>query len=137
MKTIQFKINGEPFGWQRIGADTRGNRPRFFTKEDSKFYANMVANAAFAAHKEKPHAGPVAVWVTAIHSRPKSNKDWAPWNRKPDGDNIAKIILDAMNKIVYNDDRQVIDLRVEKKFVSAAVPRPCTHICVKLMGKTQ
>jgi Holliday junction resolvase RusA-like endonuclease len=34
--------------------------------------------------------------------------------KKPDADNLAKAILDALNGIVYHDDSQVVDLRVRK-----------------------
>ena len=33
---------------------------------------------------------------------------------KPDLDNIAKIVCDALNKVAYYDDNQVIDLHVTK-----------------------
>ena len=36
--------------------------------------------------------------------------------RKPDLDNIAKIYLDAMNGVVYPDDRMVTSLTVMKVF---------------------
>ena len=36
--------------------------------------------------------------------------------RKPDIDNIAKSILDAMNKFVIKDDNQVSKISVEKKY---------------------
>ena len=36
--------------------------------------------------------------------------------RKPDIDNIAKSILDAMNKFVFKDDNQVSKLLIEKKY---------------------
>ena len=35
---------------------------------------------------------------------------------KPDVDNCAKAILDALNGVCYLDDRQVVDLRVEKYY---------------------
>ena len=35
--------------------------------------------------------------------------------KKPDIDNIAKIILDALNKIAYKDDARVIELVVKKE----------------------
>ena len=35
---------------------------------------------------------------------------------KPDGDNIAKIILDSLNKLAFNDDNQVVKLVVEKRY---------------------
>lgn len=36
--------------------------------------------------------------------------------KKPDVDNIAKIILDSLNKIAYDDDVQVTDLIVRKRW---------------------
>ena len=36
--------------------------------------------------------------------------------KKPDVDNIAKSILDAMNGFVFKDDNQVSKISVEKKF---------------------
>ena len=36
--------------------------------------------------------------------------------KKPDVDNIAKIILDALNKVAYDDDKQVIELTVLKRY---------------------
>ena len=35
---------------------------------------------------------------------------------KPDDDNIAKIVLDACNGIVYLDDKQAVDLIVRKRY---------------------
>jgi Holliday junction resolvase RusA-like endonuclease len=34
--------------------------------------------------------------------------------KKPDADNIAKIICDALNGIAYRDDTQIISLKVLK-----------------------
>lgn len=36
--------------------------------------------------------------------------------KKPDIDNIVKIILDALNKIAFKDDNQITKLDVEKKY---------------------
>ena len=36
--------------------------------------------------------------------------------KKPDVDNIAKSILDAMNQFVFKDDNQVSKISVEKRF---------------------
>ena len=35
---------------------------------------------------------------------------------KPDADNIAKIICDALNNIAYKDDTQIIELTVVKRY---------------------
>ena len=37
-------------------------------------------------------------------------------NKKPDIDNIAKIILDSLNTIAYEDDSQVVELSVLKRW---------------------
>ncbi|HHD2713896.1 RusA family crossover junction endodeoxyribonuclease [Clostridium perfringens] len=36
--------------------------------------------------------------------------------KKPDADNIAKIILDSLNGIAYKDDSQIIELSVIKRY---------------------
>ena len=36
--------------------------------------------------------------------------------KKPDIDNIVKIILDAMNECAFKDDTQITKLAVEKKY---------------------
>ncbi len=36
--------------------------------------------------------------------------------KKPDIDNIVKIVLDAMNKFAFKDDTQITKLEVEKKY---------------------
>ena len=36
--------------------------------------------------------------------------------KKPDVDNVAKIILDSISGIVYKDDKQIVKLTVSKKY---------------------
>ena len=40
--------------------------------------------------------------------------------RKPDCDNIAKIICDALNGVAYRDDAQIVSITIEKRY--AAIP---------------
>jgi Holliday junction resolvase RusA-like endonuclease len=46
---------------------------------------------------------------------------------KPDADNLAKTVLDAMNKTVYKDDSQIVELIVRKRYAD----KPCTIVAVK------
>lgn len=39
---------------------------------------------------------------------------------KPDADNIAKIVLDGLNSIAYDDDNQITELIVKKIYGSKA-----------------
>ena len=43
------------------------------------------------------------------------NNEISP-TKKPDIDNIVKIVLDAMNKFAFKDDIQITKLEVEKKY---------------------
>lgn len=36
--------------------------------------------------------------------------------RKPDVDNVAKLVLDALNGVAYVDDKQIVELNVIKKY---------------------
>ena len=36
--------------------------------------------------------------------------------KKPDSDNIAKIVLDSLNKLAFDDDAQVVELTVIKRW---------------------
>ena len=40
--------------------------------------------------------------------------------KKPDIDNIAKIVLDALNKLAYKDDTQITKLEIEKVYADQA-----------------
>lgn len=39
--------------------------------------------------------------------------------KKPDIDNIIKIVLDALNKMAFKDDSQITKLNVEKKYLKS------------------
>lgn len=40
--------------------------------------------------------------------------------KKPDVDNIAKIIMDALNGILYKDDKQIVELIIRKRYTEGA-----------------
>lgn len=64
---------------------------------------------------EQPWDGPCVVVVTALIDKPK---DW--WEGKEPGrgdvDNYAKLVTDALNKIVFKDDRQIVELTTAKAY---------------------
>ena len=39
-----------------------------------------------------------------------------PYTKKPDADNLAKAILDALNGVAYPDDAQIVKLTVRKRY---------------------
>ena len=80
-----------------------------------------------------PRGCPVGVWITTHRplpdSRPKSER-FEQDTGKPDIDNIAKLVMDALNGQAWADDSQVVELAVRKS------PRrrggaPATHVRVE------
>jgi Holliday junction resolvase RusA-like endonuclease len=118
MSRIWFTVPGEPRGWAR--ARTQG--ARFFT--DNKTRSEKQAVAAWAIEAgARIIEGPVSVTLTAYLRIPKSasKKLRAAMlaniqrpTKKPDGDNLAKLALDALNGVCWHDDVQVVDLTVRK-----------------------
>lgn len=125
---IEFTVPGEPVAQGRPRFSTRGNFVKAYDPEkskDYKAYVKLVAMAAMSERSLKPFDGAIAVSIRAYVSVPKSKSKKFRENalkglehptKKPDCDNIAKILLDAMTGIVYEDDKQIIRLVVEKYY---------------------
>lgn len=64
---------------------------------------------AIFAHLEPPQS------ASNIKKTRMLNQEEYPL-KKPDVDNVAKIILDALNGIAYRDDKQVVTLIVKKLY---------------------
>ena len=96
--------------------------------------------AAEAMGDGTPMEGPVGVTIAAKLPIPQSwslkRRELAADgfllpNKRPDIDNLAKTITDAMNGIVYADDKQVVHLEVFKEFGP-----PSTYVRVTLIDPT-
>ena len=106
-------------------------RPRFntktgraFTPGDTITYENWI-KCCYQEQDGKFIDGPVRARIEVYYKIPKSYskkrvqaiRDGLEMPlKKPDSDNIAKIVLDSLNKIAFDDDSQVADLRVIKKW---------------------
>lgn len=117
-----FIVQGTLHGKGRPRFDPRSGRA--YTPEATREYEGEIQAAWLLAHGERLD-GPVAVYITAHQTIPKSankafreavaaGKAWPM--RKPDTDNICKIVLDALNGYAYADDTQVVRLHAEKMY---------------------
>lgn len=104
---MQFFVKGIP----------TKRRPRF-TKQgkayiDAKTKDEMAA-IAMKYYGEK-HEGQVYVRVDIYpklpNSAPKKLND-VPAMKKPDVDNVLKVVMDALNGVAYHDDKQVVQAEV-------------------------
>ena len=97
-----------------------------YTPTTTKDYEYLVEQYFLLKYpKFKPLEGRVTVNITATFNIPKSTKkqdiqkmlakEISP-TKKPDIDNIVKIILDSLNKIAFKDDNQITKMEVEKVY---------------------
>lgn len=119
---MKFEVLGKPCGKGRPRFTRDGHRP--YTPETTANYETLIKLAYMQAGGAM-FGGPVSLDITAYYSIPKSTtkkKSGLMANGserpaiKPDADNIAKIVMDALNHIAYNDDKQVAELRVKKLY---------------------
>lgn len=99
---------------------TRAGRV-YYPSAYSKFKAAAARaiSGAAAFILSRPKACALAVCLTLRLSRPKTTKLSHP---KPDVDNYAKSVLDAANGILWDDDSQIVDLRVTKEWAAPGEP---------------
>ncbi|WP_238884471.1 RusA family crossover junction endodeoxyribonuclease [Clostridium sp. YIM B02551] len=111
-------IPGEPKGKGR----PRLGKNVTYTPKDTVEYENLV-KLCFYQSEYKKLEGEIKATIKAYYSIPKSaskkNRSLMEQNlirptKKPDLDNVAKIILDSLNKLAYDDDSQVVVLVIEK-----------------------
>lgn len=98
------------------------DRPRFYrghtvTPKATKDYEKLV-KGCYIEQGGKLFLEAVKVNITVKHKLPKKPKGIYP-TKRPDIDNIAKIILDGLNGVAYKDDAQVIKLFITKKWTTS------------------
>jgi len=118
---IHIVYPGEPQSQTRHRHTSRGGFVRTYdpkSKDKQKFIDFVKESYSF----EKIN-GMVEVVIQADFSIPKSFSkkktavvDGQHRPKKPDVDNIAKFYLDSLNGIAYNDDSQIVDLQVIKRY---------------------
>lgn len=117
--TVSFEVEGEVTGKQRPKVTTYGT----YTPAKTRHYEELVRLRYKQACKLPPAKGEVAVNITAYltpaQSLSKKKKaELLKCNplKTPDVDNIAKIVLDGLNKVAWDDDKQVTTLHVFKQW---------------------
>ena len=118
---MKFEVIGTPVakGRPRLG--------RFGTYTPSKTinYENLVKISYLNTTNDKLYDKAIKIEIWAIFeptkAERKSKKKYAeligqPYTKRPDIDNIAKSILDALNDVAYDDDSHIAELIVHKLY---------------------
>lgn len=114
-----FTIYGEPVPWAR--ARRNGNQ-HYITPKVRGYQSTVAIQGKIAMQGREPMAGPLVVGLEVDISIPKSWTKTAQKQAlagivrpasKPDFDNLAKCIGDALNGIVWIDDAQIVSAQVD------------------------
>lgn len=129
MNELKVFIPGEPCAQGRPRFSTAGGFDRAYDPAKSRNYkAYVKAVCADAAEKQGWLFNtdlPLEVELIAGLSIPSSkSKKWKQAaaegvekpTKKPDVDNLIKIIMDALSGVIYKDDKQIIKMSVEKRY---------------------
>lgn len=124
--TVMIVVTGDPRGKGRPRFARVGNFVRTYTDEKTEVYEGTIKALARSAMKgREPFRYSVRVDVCAHMAIPPSwpsrKREAARAGRirptgKPDIDNIFKCLGDACNKVVWEDDSQIVQAAISKRY---------------------
>lgn len=120
----EFEVPGKIIGKGRPRLNSyTGN---VYTPTRTKDYETLIEQYFLLKYPRfKMLEGRIKISMIAYFSIPKATKksmledmleDKISPTKKPDIDNIVKIVLDSMNRFAFKDDIQITKLEVEKKY---------------------
>ena len=119
--TVTLTIPGEPVAKGRPRMTRTGH---VYTPSKTRLYEAHIQDLWKAKSVATlPTGQPIRVSIAAFFAVPKSASkkqkmalDGAPHIKKPDLDNVAKSVLDALNGLAFDDDSRICLLRVTKQY---------------------
>jgi Holliday junction resolvase RusA-like endonuclease len=124
--SIMFTVYGTPTPKGRPRFSTRGKFPVAYTPEKTKTYeaeVGMMAKAAMGASKALEGALEAFIYVTfpvpASYSKKRTEaclNETEKHTKKPDLDNVVKSVIDGMDKIVFDNDSQIMSIHATKVY---------------------
>lgn len=121
-EVIRITVPGQPQGKCRARVCLRGGHARAYTPDSTAAYENLIK---LAYGNRGISVVPVELAITAYYRMPKSFSKRKRTEAlsgavrpqtKPDIDNVVKVVCDALNKVAYNDDTQVVKIVAEKYY---------------------
>ena len=136
MTEYRVTIPGHARGKQRARVTVRGGYGRAYTPKETlnaeAWVRQCCQDQVGSPCLDGPLSLRIVVWLGVPPSWPKKKQASAldgglrPTG-KPDLDNVAKLLADALNGILWRDDSQIVALQVEKHYGAA----PSTAIAVR------
>lgn len=141
MKQIKFSVPGQPFGKQRPKFSRKGQYVNTYTPGETVSYENLVSLMYQQAARGKmfSEGAMLDVRIIAYYEIPKSTSKKKRKamlehkirpTKKPDIDNVIKVVADALNKVAYRDDTQIVDCQCRKFYAES----PKVDVMIKAIG---
>lgn len=117
MQSIRFTVPGTPVGKARPRVTFRNGRARAYTEERTREFENRVQAAYLRKYGRLKMSGTLQVDIVAYFEPPRSASKKErqlmldgeiAYDKKPDGDNIQKAVLDALNGVAFDDDKYIV-----------------------------
>lgn len=124
-KRALIVIPGEPRGKDRPRFARTSFGVRAYTSEATAEYESRIRAAYLEQEGAAQLDGAISVRIRGCFGVPKSASKVRReamlsgrerHTKKVDCDNLAKVVLDALNGVAYDDDRQVCELAVRKEY---------------------
>lgn len=121
---VEIFIPGKPIGKARPKFSRTGSFVRVYTPSETTKYEKLISSL-YKEKCSKMFTGYVSVSIEAIFPVPasvpkKKIEDYLSGkilpDKKPDLDNICKIVLDGLNRAAFSDDKAVVDLMAKKRY---------------------
>jgi len=124
---MKFEVVGSPVGKKRPKFSTIHGYAQAVKAKEDVIYENLV-KVSFQQAKtvdydlfNKPIKMKITAFFAVLKSFSKKKIEQALQGTifpvtKPDVNNIAKIICDALNDVAYKDDTQIVELTIVKKY---------------------
>ena len=134
MSEFELYVSGEPVAQGRPRFSTVHGFPQAIDPAKSREFKHILAKMARERMaQDSQMQGPLCLFLKVYRVPPKS---WAKYRRrdaiafsegittKPDLDNYVKIVLDALNGVVFSDDSSIVKICASKRWSD----RPGMHI---------
>lgn len=109
----------EPVGKARARTVFKHGRVMSFTPTKTAHAETVIRTELMKLRPFYNRSVPLVVMATFFRSRPKSiPKSVTLPTSKPDWDNYAKLLMDAMEKFIYENDSQITTAVIKKRFGS-------------------
>lgn len=147
---IEFVVPGTPKSKARARTFYNHNKKKMqtVTPTGTVLYENLVKMCYINQASKENFKGffnkePLKLKILAIYEIPQSTSkknrqkmqsgELLPC-KKPDVDNIAKVICDALNKVAYKDDTQICELNISKRYTTEN-EEACVQVFIATQGE--